>query len=252
MPHLGEEFVIIDCCGSFPDCIAMRSGEEIGIEFEVLASNFFDHKHDEHHNLQKCKLIICWKNNIKHKTENRGGRCFLNINGHEIEVVSLDEKVENLKKMGYNLIHGGKKPGIDKGDEVKFFEQLKETVNGQKYELIYKLYEEFKENEDFAIWWGAGDKFYTMNFLVKRWDVTPVGIQANGLIYIGYAGNPAISPWELPKETQEELRKIFKHKEKAKWPTVPLKTPQDLEKIKRALNLIAEHSRRLHLIWHVK
>ena len=252
MPYLEEKFVIEQCSGSFPDCIARRDGEEVGIEFELLASNFFDHKHDENENLTKCHLIVCWKNDIKYKTETKNGKTLLNINGHEVEVMELNEVVEKLKNSGYFFILEGERPGLEEPNEERFFSQLKEKVSYEKYHLIRKLYEEFRQNDELEIKWSKGDKLFTMSFLVKRWGVAPIGVQADGYIFIGYTGNPAINPWELPEETKEELRRIFKHKEKSRWPTAPLNNQEDLDKIQKALNLMIKHSQYLKLIWSDK
>ena len=68
---------------TFPDCIARRNGEEIGIEFEVLASDFYDHRHNEHPDLAGCKLLMCWKNNLK-ETVVKDRRSFIIVNGCEM------------------------------------------------------------------------------------------------------------------------------------------------------------------------
>jgi hypothetical protein len=36
MPYLDSQFVIDEYSGSFPDCIALKNGKEIGIEFEEI------------------------------------------------------------------------------------------------------------------------------------------------------------------------------------------------------------------------
>ena len=47
----------------FPDCICHREGQEVGIEFEPVLSLFRDHirKHD----LDLCRYIICWENDLE-------------------------------------------------------------------------------------------------------------------------------------------------------------------------------------------
>ena len=100
--------------------------------------------------------------------------------------------------------------------------------------------------------WGGGPTLSTMRFHVKKWDVPSIIVYGNGSIEVGYQGNPAISPWEIPKETQTELQQIFK-RYKHKWHHIPLKTETDLNNIKKALKILAEHSKRFDdIIWHTK
>jgi hypothetical protein len=89
-----------------------------------------------------------------------------------------------------------------------------------------------------------------MRFFAKEWGVDPLLVQGNGSIWVGYTGNPAINPWILPQETQNALRQLFKRrKERERWHTVPLSNIEDLNKIREALNIIAEHSKHLKLQW---
>ncbi len=59
-----------------PDCVAIKDGKEIRIEFEYKASNFLAHKHDP----SKVDLVVCW------------------INDRElsIPVISLKDELEKL------------------------------------------------------------------------------------------------------------------------------------------------------------
>jgi hypothetical protein len=65
MPHFRNSFVINEYSGSFPDCLALRDGKEIGIEFEVSTIDFTAHRHHEDPDLKKCQLIVCWENSWK-------------------------------------------------------------------------------------------------------------------------------------------------------------------------------------------
>jgi hypothetical protein len=249
IPYLKDDFVIDQYSGSFPDCIARRNGEEIGIEFEVLASDFYDHGHDEHPDLAKCKLLVCWKNDLERKTIAKDGKSFIIVNGYEIEVLALDKIVSELRKKGIVLIMDGERPDIGKANEDRFFKQLEENVDKQKFEWIKKLYDEVSQRKEFEVKWGRGRTWFTMRFFVKEWNVDPIMVQGDGRISIGYTGNPAINPWELPQETQKALRQLFKHKERERWPTVPLNSIEDLNKIEEAIKIIAENSKRLKLQW---
>jgi len=249
IPYCEDEFVIDRYFGSFPDCIARRNGEEIGIEFELLASNFYDQGHDEHPNLAKCKLLVCWENDLQRKTIIKGGKSFIIIKGFEIEVLALKEIVDELRKKGIILV-GEKRPDIGEANKERFFKQLEENVGKEKFRWIKELYDEVSLRREFEVRWGGGGTLFTMRFFVKEWGVDPLGIQGNGSIWIGYTGNPAINPWALPQETQKALRQLFKRKkEKERWHTVPLNNLEDLNKIKEALDIITEHSKRLRLCW---
>jgi len=107
IPHLPDSYAIEEGDrGTFPDCLALRNGQKVGIEFELYANNFFDHKHDKNDNLTKCNIIVCWKNNIRN-TIKRNGIELLNIKGQEIEIISLDKKAKSLGFIKY-----GQRPDI--------------------------------------------------------------------------------------------------------------------------------------------
>jgi hypothetical protein len=62
LPRLKKRFLINEVREQFPDCQAWEingSSERklISIEFELRASNFAAHKHDE----RRCDLIVCWE-----------------------------------------------------------------------------------------------------------------------------------------------------------------------------------------------
>jgi len=250
IPYLEDSFVIDRYQGSFPDCFAMRNGQRIGIEFEVLSSNFYEHRHHEDlDNLGKCDLIVCWRNDEPQKTVTRNEKKFLKVaENRYIEVVSLDEVVERLEKeKSLRFILKGRRPDLEKASEERFFAQLREYVNEQKYNWIKSLYELVKQQKEFEIRWSQGKRWFTMRFCVKKWNVDPLNIQGNGLIWVNYEGNPAISQWKLPREVQEKLRRIFKH-EKQKWPTAPLEKQEDFDKIKNAIEILAKESGELEII----
>jgi hypothetical protein len=250
IPHFEDDFVIDRYFGSFPDCIARRNGEEVGIEFEVLASDFYDHGHDEHPDLAKCKLLVCWKNNLERKTVAKDGKSFIIVNGYEIEVLALDKIVAELRKKGIVLIMDGERPDIGEANKDGFFKQLEENVDKQKFEWIRKMYDEVSLQKEFEVRWSGGGTWFTMRFFVGEWGVDPIVVQGDGRIWINYTGNPAINPWLLPQETQNALRQLFKRKEKEeRWHTIPLNSIEDLDKIKEAIKIIAEHSKCLKLQW---
>jgi hypothetical protein len=65
LPRLPDRYLINEVRMPFPDCIAWKVGndgsrQEVRIEFELRASNFIMHKHDE----TKCDLIVCWEDDL--------------------------------------------------------------------------------------------------------------------------------------------------------------------------------------------
>jgi len=248
IPHLRDSFAIDQYRDTFPDCSAKRNRQKIGIEFELLASEFYGHQDDE--NLADCNLLVCWKNNIPWKTIIKDDIEFLKVNEHFVEILALDKIVARLQaEKSLKFIFDGERPDIGKVNKERFFEQLRQNVNEKKYGWIKELFDQVSQREEFNVRWGRGKRWFTMRFYVKKWGVDPIGIQGDGSIWIGYAGNPAISPWELPQKVQTILRQIFKHS-KQKWPTVPLNTQADFDNIKRALEILAEHSSHSEIIWH--
>jgi len=45
IPYLDDDFVVDQYRGNFPDCIMLRNGQRVGVEFEVFASDFYEHGH---------------------------------------------------------------------------------------------------------------------------------------------------------------------------------------------------------------
>jgi len=247
IPHLEDSFVIEEGDrGAFPDCLALRNGQKVGIEFELYANTFFDHKHDKKDNLTKCNIIVCWENDSRNTTK-RDNKEFLNVKGYEIEIISLDKKAKSL-----GLIKYGERPDLFGKGEERFFEQLKE-IRPKRYDWIKELYDQVKQSEDFEVKWGGGVRWLSMRFYVKKWNVDPISVGGDGKVWVNYQGNKSIFPWmELQQETKTELRQIFKNP-KQKWYTVPLDNETDLDNIKKALKILAEHSKRFDdIIWHTK
>lgn len=74
----------------YPDCICVKEGKEIGIEFEVELSSFRDHltKHD----LSKCQYVVCWKDDLELYNPMRE-----EIEKNGIEVLELQKLYEEGK-----------------------------------------------------------------------------------------------------------------------------------------------------------
>jgi len=251
LPYFEDNFIIINCGGDFPDAIMLRNGDEIGVEFEVYTSNFFMHGHHKDPRLNKCNLIVVWRNNLPKRTILRNGMEYLKVNDtHYIEVLALDKIIKRLEKeKSIKVLFMDYCPSI-KSNEEKFFSQLEESVNSELYNLINELYKYVKaRKKDFNIEWSSGRKWHTMRIQVRRWDVSVITIDANGHVWLNYTGNPTFKNyWELPQETKEKLRRLFKHGEETRWTTVPLKDKEDLERIKEALDILAKDSEKYRII----
>jgi hypothetical protein len=112
------------------------------------------------------------------------------ISSGQVEILALDKVVERLKKeKSLKFILHGERPGIDKANEERFFEQLKDNVDEKKYGWIKGLYDQVSRREEFRVGWGRGRRWFTMRFYVRKWDVDPMSVQGNGTVWVGYKGN---------------------------------------------------------------
>jgi len=115
---------------------------------------------------------------------NINGKDFLEVRDERyIEVIALSNIVEHLKKKGLmNFILMGKRRCPQQACEERFFSQLKENVDGWSYSWIRELYEVVKQLRELEVRWGRGRRWFTMRFYVRKWDVDPIVIQANGRV----------------------------------------------------------------------
>jgi hypothetical protein len=201
------------------------------------------------------KIIITWLNALYvsagkmtfRNTTTKDGKKFFTVSGHEIEIISLDEKVADLQKDKlFKFIKNGERPDINGVGEERFFEQLKEN-RPDRYNLIRELYNRVKQSEDFQVKWSSGDRWFTMQIFVKKWGIHSIDIDGEGKVWISYQGNPKISPWKLPQQTQIALRQIFNRPES--WHTIPIDNPTDLSIIEKALSILGAHSKLFNIIW---
>lgn len=85
-PVFGIDF-IKEIRTTYPDCICVRDGEEVEIEFEPLLSSFKDHINNKE--LSKCQYIVCWKNDLPlHSNIQK------EIDKNDIQVLQLKEFYE--------------------------------------------------------------------------------------------------------------------------------------------------------------
>ena len=251
MPHLKESYLIDRYPDTFPDSSALRDNQKVEIEFEVYASDFYDHKHNKSDNLSKCSLLICWKNNIRNTTK-RGDKEFFVVDEHEIEILALDKEAEKLEKeKGLRFIKNGERPNLNQANEALFFEELKQN-RPSRYNPIKDLYTYLKENPDFEIKWGRGERWLTMRVYIRKWrDISPISFRGDGYSEIAYQDNKSMPRWwELPQETKTELRQVFKRI--SAWHGVPFDNQTDFDNIRKALRILAEHSKRFDVTWHEK
>ena len=257
IPYFQDRFVIDQYPDTFPDCEAKRNNKKILIEFETKASSFLLHRNNK--KLEQCDLLICWKNNIRGQTEKKDGKDWLVIKNHPIEIMALDRVYDDLKKGNKcpKLILNGKRPSRGGANKEKFFKQLEQEIKAgdpEKYNRIEALFKWVNQREDFEVVWG-GKKRFTMRFFMKVWDKDPVYVEADGTVFVCYEDNPSSSSyWKLPPATEDLLRKMFHHDklnkkgQLPKWPHVAIETPADLENIKQALVIMANHSKHYDLI----
>ena len=89
-----------------------------------------------------------------------------------------------------------------------------------------------------------------MGIYFKPWEVCPLIVYGNGKLEIMYQDNDSSPIWkELPQETIDELQQIFK-RFNHKWHHIPLKTEIDFDNIKKALDILSEHSKRFDILTH--
>ena len=250
IPSLRDEYVINRYSGAFPDCFATRNGQEVGIEFELLSSHFFDHGHNESDRLEKCDMLVCWRNNLHTGIIKENGKYFLVVQGHRIEVVELRDVVRELQEAsGRRLILKGTRPNESGANEERFFEQLRENVGQERYALVHELYDRVRKTNDFEIRWGQGKRFSTMRVFVRKWKVDPISIGSDGIATIVYQGNPSIEYWCLPESAEIQLRQLFGHKQQ-KWPSIPLNNRDDYQRMNEALDILASHADKAEPSWH--
>lgn len=170
---------------------------------------------------------------------------------HEIEILALDKEADKLEKKGLKFIKNGERPNLNQANEALFFEELKQN-RPSRYNPIKDLYSYVKENPDFEIKWGRGERWLTMRIYVRKWRaVNPIIFRADGYTEIGYQDNKSRPQWwELPQETKTELRQIFKRI--SAWHGVPFDNQTDFDNMREALRILAEHSKRFDIIWHTK
>ncbi len=239
MPHLKSQFVIEEYSGSFPDCIALRDGKEIGIEFEVNSNDFIQHGHPQDLNLSKCKLIVCWENNWK-----ASKRVFTDIYGdsHEIEVCALKEV---MKQQGLSFVQSDKSKYEKRviWNEDSFFKELRGKVDANGFSKISEIYGLCLSRPEFEVVFGEGPKIATFNVIVKKWQnekigmPQPIQIYANGKLGIDYRKLPKNLEIELRKMTGEPKWKTGKPKD---WCYFDLRNQRAFGMIKKTLEWLAE------------
>lgn len=240
MPHLDSQFVIDEYSGSFPDCIALKNGKEIGIEFEVNSKDFITHKHPEDPNLSKCKLIVCWENYWKESkkvfTDAKG-------NSHEIEVCALKEV---MRQKGLSFMQSDK-PKYGKRiiwNEESFFKELRGKVDAIGFGKIAEIYGFCVSRPEFEVVFGEGRKIAGFNVRMKKWQGEKIGVRSPIQVYAD--GKLTIDYRNLPENLEMELRRITgdpKNRKTGKpkgWYSFDLRNERTFDMIKKALEWLAE------------
>lgn len=237
MPKLESKYVINEFSGSFPDCIALRDGIEIGIEFEVNSQHFLVHRHDQDPNLKKCQLIVCWEN-----AWNSNERIFIDVDGNSYKIVVLALK-DFLEKNKLAFVKSDK-PKYNKilWNEESFFSELRKKTDEKVFARIAEVYAFCVSHNDFNVAFGQGKKIAGFNVAVKRWQRDNIGVPAP---IQGYSdGNIAIDYRKLPRNLESQLRQITgdprnKTGKPKRWQYFNMKNDTDLEFVKQALKWVS-------------
>jgi len=99
-PVLGIDY-IKEVRTEYPDCICVKEGIEIAIEFEPSLSSFKDHLRKD--DLSKCQYVVCWKDDLGLYDPMRE-----EIKKYRIQVIELNEFYEEVK----GKIKGRKEPRV--------------------------------------------------------------------------------------------------------------------------------------------
>lgn len=243
LPHLKDyRFEIEEYTDEFPDCNAKLNGYNVGIEFEVKASTFYAHKHHLDARLPNCGWIVCWKNDIGKETLK-----FLQKETKqpvEIKIITLSEIIEVLEKTeGKKFILNPKeqKHPVSKWVKETFLKQLKEKVEDKEFISIEELLEFCEKNKELEVVYGVG-KIASLSVRVKRWGkIAPFGAMATGVVWISF--KDANKCWVYPsQEIEAELRRRFNQPQTSYYKNYRLKDIETFDKIKAALEWIAEAS----------
>lgn len=88
-PAFGIDY-IKEVRSSYPDCICIKNGEEIAIEFEPVLSSFRDHIQKD--DLGKCQYIVCWQDDLESYSPIKE-----EIQKHDINIIKLKDFYEEGK-----------------------------------------------------------------------------------------------------------------------------------------------------------
>lgn len=234
LPYLNYNFKVEEFTGDFPDCYAKLDDENVGIEFEVKASNFQQHKHKSHPNLKNCDFLVCWKNDL--------GKDKMVIAQKEIKIIDLSEVVERLEKEKKLIfVYYKRQRRIpSKWDKKQFIKQLRGNVDEKEANYLERLLEFCLKKDGLEVVFGKG-KIASFVVRIKKWGkVTPLGVMANGTVW--FAFKDASKFWFYPdKIIEEKLRRMFNEPKKY-YRNYRIKDEKTLTKFKEALELLVKRS----------
>jgi hypothetical protein len=242
IPYLDDEFIIkeFNTSPGFPDCYALKNNVEVGIEFEVNSNHFYEHGHDRDANVDKCDLIVCWKNtiNLSYITVNdRLGR------RHQIEILELERVIK--EKSLYEQLFPIKKPKPPaEWDEEKFLLEVRKRVTDEKvFSWIRELIETCKQFDEFVIVYGKGARHATLGLHVKKWRSqrigvpTPIQFLDNGNIIFDCKNLSKIP--EIEKELRSRINQI-RTKKWSRWCTIPIKDEEAFATIRETIKWLSD------------
>jgi hypothetical protein len=135
----------------YPDCVARRfigtGWEFVRIEFEYMAKNFLQHKHDP----SKCDIIVCWENDWEDYPKD-----------YELEIIELKSLIKELPNREIKRPSKGE-INLDDKDKEKIFLN---SANENAKKLFYKANDILLKLDE-NIWRNFGEK-YTSYYSPQR------------------------------------------------------------------------------------
>lgn len=241
IPYLDDEFVIKEFNASpgFPDCIALRNGVEVGVEFEVKSGHFYEHKHHLDQNVGRCNIIVCWKNTLGSyiRVVDKYGK------EHVIEIFELEGIVKEKTLMKQFFPINKPQPPQEWNEEL-FLEELRKKVVEEKiYRWIKELVQVCKQSPEFTIACGRGRRQATLGFHIKIWlsqgigVPTPIQFTDDGRIVFDCQNME-----KIPQIKTELIKRInqIRAKKWSRWCSMPIRDENTFKAIKEIIMWLTE------------
>jgi hypothetical protein len=235
MPYFGEylkelgysfsKYYVEEYPDTFPDCtLILEDGttqKQLRAEFERFSGNF-------NHDLTKCDMIICWKNNWMNSPEH-------------MKIIELAPLVSKLKKEGLQIIMNDKPkyPFTKIWSPQEFMDQLRKNITIQDYEKIKKFLDEISAMNGIRLQTGRGGTTATMKIgFMKDHDILyPLSFEASGRCLIGYKASK--NKRNMTEKKEDDIRNILNNHKKNEWHIIKSSDIDDLiEKLRKVINIL--------------